>query len=456
LAEEGLVLLRAFTCAICAALAGSIAYSQNIGLGVNGTCVSGTCPAQPLAFGATANLPIAATVTLANGDVYTVTGTMTTANPNSQGLTFDDSVQVIYAGNGSGGSSQADKLTFDLYAAFQSATATGNFDALAFGLFSPTVATASSVQMCVASSCSGIANPPAPYSLSAPFSLAASAGAFFWDVTLTLNFGAGSPVGSFILFSYPAVSVPVIRSSQGVISASAFGAFSTVAPGSWIEIYGTNLAAGTRSWGTLDFNGPNAPITLGGTSVSIEGMPAFVDYVSPGQVNAQVPSGVGTGTQFLTVTTAAGASAAYLVNVAATSPGLLAPASFNIAGIPYVGALTIQGAYILPPGAIAGVTTQRATPGETIVLYGVGFGSVTPNIPAGQIVGQTNKLAASFSVSFGSTAAIVSFEGLAPSAVGLYQFNVVVPNVAPSDMTPLTFNLGGANGTQTLYISVGN
>ena len=244
---------------------------------------------------------------------------------------------------------------------------------------------------------------------------------------------------------------------QAELSAPArFGGFSTVAPGSWVEIYGTNLAAGTRNWGTLDFNGPNAPTTLGGTTVSIEGMPAFVDYVSPGQVNVQVPSGVGTGTQFLTVTTAAGPSAAYLVNVAATSPGLLAPASFNIAGIPYVGALTIQGTYILPPGAIAGVTTQRATPGETIVLYGVGFGSVTPNIPAGQIVGQTNTLAASFNVLFGSTAATVSFKGLAPSAIGLYQFNVVVPNVAASDMVPLTFNLGGINSTQILYISVGN
>jgi uncharacterized protein (TIGR03437 family) len=450
------VIHRASVWAIFGVLTGSIAYSQNVGLGVNGTCVSGTCPAQPLAFGATANLPISTTVTLANGDVYTITGTMTTANPNSQGLTFDDSVQVIFAGNGSGGPSQADKLTFDLYAAFQATTATGNFDAIAYGLFSPTVSSASTVQMCVATSCSGIANPPAPYNLSAPFSLTASGGAFFWDITLTLNFGGGSPVGSYILFSYPAPSVPVIRQSQGVISAGSFGAFSTVAPGSWIEIYGTNLAAGTRNWGTADFNGVNAPTTLGGTSVSIEGMPAFVDYVSPGQVNAQVPSGVGTGTQFLTVTTAAGASAAYLVNVAAASPGLLAPASFNIAGISYVGALTAQGTYILPPGALAGVTTQRATPGETIVLYGVGFGPVTPAIPAGQIVGQTNTLAANLNVLFGSAAATVTFKGLAPSAVGLYQFNVVVPNVAASDMIPLTFNLGGTAGTQTLYISVGN
>jgi uncharacterized protein (TIGR03437 family) len=45
---------------------------------------------------------------------------------------------------------------------------------------------------------------------------------------------------------------------------------------------------------------------------------------------------------------------------------------------------------------------------------------------------------------------------LAPSLVGVYQLNVVVPNVAPSDAVPVTFTLGGVPGAQTLYTSVGN
>jgi uncharacterized protein (TIGR03437 family) len=43
---------------------------------------------------------------------------------------------------------------------------------------------------------------------------------------------------------------------------------------------------------------------------------------------------------------------------------------------------------------------------------------------------------------------------LAPDAVGLYQINLTVPNVAASDAVPLTFTLGGVTGTQTLYVPV--
>jgi uncharacterized protein (TIGR03437 family) len=59
-------------------------------------------------------------------------------------------------------------------------------------------------------------------------------------------------------------------------------------------------------------------------------------------------------------------------------------------------------------------------------------------------------------VSLGGAPATVSYAGLAPGFVGLYQFNIVVPNVAPSDAVPLTFTLGGFSGSQTLFIAVGN
>ncbi len=110
-----------------------------------------------------------------------------------------------------------------------------------------------------------------------------------------------------------------------MVSAGAFGAFTSVAPESWIEIYGANLAADSRLWTGADFNGLNAPTSLDGTRVTIGGQSAFLDYISPNQVNAQVPSNIGTGLQPLIVTTAAGASAAYSVTVNADQPGLLAP-----------------------------------------------------------------------------------------------------------------------------------
>ena len=114
----------------------------------------------------------------------------------------------------------------------------------------------------------------------------------------------------------------------------------------------------------------------------------------------------------------------------------------------------VDGTYVLPVGAIAGVTSRPAKPGETIIIYGVGFGPVTPPISAGQIVTESNQLVASLQVSFGQTPAQVSYFGLAPQLVGVYQFNVVVPAVPDSDQVPLTFKLGGVPGTQTLVTAV--
>jgi len=251
---------------------------------------------------------------------------------------------------------------------------------------------------------------------------------------------------------------PAIRSS-GVISAGAFGAFPSVAPGTWIEIYGSKLGttvAQSNTWGASDFNGVNAPKALAGTTVTIGGQPAFIDYVSAEQVNAQVPSSVATGQQQVVVTTGGGSSIPYPVQVNPIQPGLLAPPVFQLNGRQYIVALFPDGVtYVLPPGVTSAVPTRRARPGDTILLYGVGFGPVTPNIPAGQVVEQSNTLP-SFQVSFAGTPAQVNYDGLAPTYVGLYQFNVVVPTTAASDTVPLTFSVGTTAGSQTLVISIGN
>jgi uncharacterized protein (TIGR03437 family) len=247
-----------------------------------------------------------------------------------------------------------------------------------------------------------------------------------------------------------------IPTVSGLVSAGAFGAFTSVAPGSWVEIYGSDFANSTQGWTSAEFDGNNAPNSLAGTSVSIGGEAAFVDYISPGQVNALIPSDVSTGIQSVTVTTPSTTSIAYNVNVNATEPGLLAPSSFNLGGIQYAVALFSDGAYVLPTGAISGVTTAPAKPGDTIILYGVGFGPVKPDIPAGQIVQQANTLADKFELSIGGLRATVNYAGLSPGSVGLYQFNIVVPNVAASGAVPLTFTLDGTSGAQVLHISVQN
>lgn len=243
---------------------------------------------------------------------------------------------------------------------------------------------------------------------------------------------------------------------QTTISASAYGAYASIAPATWVEIYGTNLATASGVWGSGNFNGNNAPTTLDGTTVTIGGQSGFIDYVSPAQVNLQVSSNIATGSQPVVVTTIGGPSVAFNVNVNATEPGFLAPPAFDLNGKQYAVALFPNQFYVLPPGAISGVASKLAKPGDTILLYGIGFGSVSDGTLAGVIDSGQNSLTGTLDVAIGGTAAQVQYDGLTPNFVGLYQFNVVVPNIPANAAAPLTFTLNGTAGTQTLYVAVGN
>lgn len=257
-----------------------------------------------------------------------------------------------------------------------------------------------------------------------------------------------------LLTPYLSSVAPPAINPKGVVSASSFGRFNTVAPGGWIEIYGTNLAADSRSWTSKDFQGINAPTGLDGTTVTIAGQSAYVAFIGSNQVNAQVPTGIASGPQNVTVYTAAGESSPVTVGVEPLEPGLYAPASFNIGGTQYVWAQLPDGSVVLPSGASSSVPSRPAKVGETIVMYGVGFGPVTPAVPAGQIVQQKNQLAEPFHVQFGGVPGTIAYAGLAPGAVGLYQFNVVVPNVGSGSAIPLTFTVANYTGQQTLYTAV--
>jgi uncharacterized protein (TIGR03437 family) len=277
---------------------------------------------------------------------------------------------------------------------------------------------------------------------------------YFWACSLGALYQTNSNVLKFVTPALP--PLPPTVPPGGVIMASAFGAFAEVAPGGWIEIYGTNLAADTQSWTSADFNGINAPTTLGNTYVTIGGQQAFVDYVSPAQVNVLIPSNVPTGQQQLTVTTPAGTSSAYSLTINAIEAGLLAPTNFNVGGAQYVVAQFADGTYALPTGAINGVPSRPAVAGDVLVIYGVGFGPVTPDIPAGQLVGEANTLASDFSIFIGGIQCQVQYDGLAPDFTGLYQFNIVVPSGIPSGDALLTFTVDGVSGTQTLDVPIGS
>jgi uncharacterized protein (TIGR03437 family) len=240
------------------------------------------------------------------------------------------------------------------------------------------------------------------------------------------------------------------------LSAGAFGGFAAIAPGSWIEIYGTYLAASARNWADSDFVNGVAPTSLGGVTVSVGGKAAFIDYVSPGQINALVPSDAPVGPVEIRLTNTNGTSDGFAIYVNQTQPGLLAPPSFQIGGKQYLAALFTDGSFAIPQNAITGVPSHPAKPGDTLTVYGVGFGAVSPAFTAGTVVTQANSLTTPVRFLFGATAATASYSGLVPSYTGLYQFNVVVPNVAANNATPISLTLGGVADSQTLYIAIAN
>jgi uncharacterized protein (TIGR03437 family) len=250
-------------------------------------------------------------------------------------------------------------------------------------------------------------------------------------------------------------AAPQINLSGGVVSDSSFGGFSAIAPGSWIEVHGSNLATDTRDWTSADFNGIQAPTSLDRTAVTIGGHAAFISYISPTEIVAQVPSSVGVGAQDVRVTTATGTSDPQTIAVNQVEPGLLAPATLNIGGKQYIEAIFPDGAtFVLPAGAMPSGVARPARAGDTIVLYGVGFGAVTPDPGAGNVVQDENSLVLPVHVSIGGVPAQVNYAGLAPGMIGLYQFNVVVPDTNPGDAVPLVFSVGPSTGQQVLYTAV--
>jgi len=222
----------------------------------------------------------------------------------------------------------------------------------------------------------------------------------------------------------------------GVINAGAFGAQAGLAAGTWIEIYGSNLASSTRDWAAQDFSGNNAPAQLDSVQVTVNGKAAAISHIGPSQVNAQVPDGIGLGPVPVIVTNHGLSSDPLMVQASAILPGFLAPPSFITSGKQYVVALAADGITFvgLPGGFLGG---RPASPGEVITLYGIGFGPVTPPVPAGTIATVPGKLQNSLSVFFDQTAVDLSapnsYAGPAPGSVGLYQFNLTVPNVADGD-----------------------
>lgn len=244
-------------------------------------------------------------------------------------------------------------------------------------------------------------------------------------------------------------------SSNDTQVAGDFGGAKTLAPGSWVEIKGTALSTTTREWAGSDFTngGLNAPTTLDGVSVTVDGRNAFVRFVSPAQVNIQVPDGIGTGSSIpVVLRNANGASDPITMSGAARTPLFLAPGSFRIGGRQYLAALFADRFFVGRANLIQGVAFRPARPGDRILLFAIGCGPVTPAQQSGVVTTVANSLP-DVRILFGGTQATLEYQGLAPQALGLYQFNVIVPNVADGD-AEITGSVGGVNFQSGTFLTI--
>ncbi len=218
---------------------------------------------------------------------------------------------------------------------------------------------------------------------------------------------------------------PAITSNGGVVNGASFAA--GVVAGSWTTIFGSNLAPALKTWdGLIDAQG-NFPTAIDDVRVTIDGLPAFINFVSANQINVQAPALTRTGMVPVVVTTPAGTSESVMANVVREAPGLFL---FTQSPIRYPAAVrATDGRFIAPADLFPGVTTEPAKPGDIVLLFGTGFGPTTPGVAAGRVFSGAAPLtdASRLQVRIGGTDVVPSFAGLSGS--GLYQFNVTVPNL---------------------------
>jgi uncharacterized protein (TIGR03437 family) len=228
----------------------------------------------------------------------------------------------------------------------------------------------------------------------------------------------------------------------------------TIQPGEWVSIYGTNLGPTQPVTWTGNF-----PQSLGNTMVSIDGNAAYLSYVSPTQINLQAPNDPNTGKVNVVVTTTGGTSTS-TVTLAALAPSFLLFDHTHVTGI--IVRPDGSGAYgsgsnsydfLGPTGNSIGFPTVAAKAGDSVELFAAGLGPTSPSVPAGQLftggaantTNPVNLLINNMSVPQVPTAIDESL---------LYQINLVIPAGLGTGDVPLAAVVAGAQTQANVVISL--
>ena len=281
-------------------------------------------------------------------------------------------------------------------------------------------------------------------------------GNYTGTVTIASNAVNNSQVSIPIQLSVAPSGKPLI-SSGGIVNIANY-AQEAVAPGGIVAIFGSQLAdAAGQNPGP-----PPLATKLGGTEVLVNGVPAPLYYVSPAQVNFQMPYNA-SGSAVVQVVNNGSAGNSRSVAIAANVPRFLIwPDSIVTGG--YAITVNSDGSLPLPSvSKVQGYISHPARPGDTIVIYGVGFGQTSPaavdgapatsSAPLQTITGTTP-------ITFGGgfqgrpTSVNADFVGLTPTAVGLYQVNVKIPADTPlGALVPVTALVKGVS-TTIAYLAI--
>jgi uncharacterized protein (TIGR03437 family) len=269
-----------------------------------------------------------------------------------------------------------------------------------------------------------------------------------WGQNFATLFPGGGGAGPWTLGIYvngsssPITNIPftILANSQAGLAITSVSNAAThtagIAPNSWVEIKGSNLAppGDSRVWQGSDFVNNQMPTQLDGVSVTMNSENAYMYFASPAQVNVLTPADLAAGPVQVKVTAGGVTSAAFTGQAQEYLP------SFFLFGPgPYVLGTHLNGSDLGPTSLYPGLTTPAA-PGEQVILYGTGFGPVSPPVVAGSAA-QFGSLPVLPVVKIGGLTALVYFAGLV--SPGLYQFNVVVPAAAPSGDNVLTAQYAG-------------
>jgi uncharacterized protein (TIGR03437 family) len=272
-----------------------------------------------------------------------------------------------------------------------------------------------------------------------------------YNGSLTLAVG-GLPNGSVtipVTFTIqPPAQKPTI-SAGGVVDAA--GGRPAIAPGTWVSLFGTAFSTTSRPWRDADFVSGRLPTSLDGVSVTIDGKPAAVAFISPTQINVLATDDTITGLVPVVVKNGVGSSDAVLALQQTAAPAL-----FEFPGGKYAAAVHVDGSFIASPALVQQQGLTGGTPahvGETIVLFGTGFGATKPPISATALVATPLPLAnpEEFNLRIGGVDATIAYAGLI--SPGLYQFNVVVPQVAAGDQ-PVVAELRGLLTQSPLLLTI--